>query len=200
MSHLVFISSKDFNEMSKQFPNDFVSFPRVRITILIPSPSPVLQHKFCEMRDQMEFGVNKFNTRCFSCKGKYGHSIKDCPFMHYTRNKLQLIRRFNFSQPHKERKPLTRSERRYFNSRLQRKLVKRKLKKFRDKVNERFTFHDGNLSDFSQDDDWQEQRELDKDYFQRQSLHFRYFPSAKEILLYRGRNVELVVQDIEREI
>ncbi|KRX09786.1 Cyclic nucleotide-binding protein [Pseudocohnilembus persalinus] len=87
VSHLAYVSQHRFMNILKKNKNDF--------------------EKFCELRDQIIMHENKLAKRCYGCHYKYGHTIVDCPFMHFIRDKFFLIRKHNFVR-NNEREEYTR--------------------------------------------------------------------------------------------
>ncbi|KAL4482560.1 hypothetical protein ABPG72_005803 [Tetrahymena utriculariae] len=79
MSILRTLSRSDILDVLRFFPKDY--------------------EKFCFFRDEIQFNkhTSKFNQSCFICQSTY-HTINQCPSLHFTADKEQIILRHIFCQ------------------------------------------------------------------------------------------------------
>ncbi|KAL4473705.1 hypothetical protein ABPG74_022569 [Tetrahymena malaccensis] len=79
MSILRTLSRSDILDVLRFFPKDY--------------------EKFCFFRDEIQFNklTSKFNQSCFICQSTY-HTINQCPSLHFTADREQIILRHIYSQ------------------------------------------------------------------------------------------------------
>ncbi|KAL4499045.1 hypothetical protein ABPG72_016947 [Tetrahymena utriculariae] len=81
-THVIVLPQSKFIETLKDFPQDFEIYSQIK--------------------DEMVLYNKKESMACLSC-GKYNHSLNNCHFIHYKRNRDLLIARYTYSVPNERR-------------------------------------------------------------------------------------------------
>ncbi|EAS00879.2 MFS transporter (macronuclear) [Tetrahymena thermophila SB210] len=81
-THVIVLPQNKFIETLKDFPQDFETYSQIK--------------------DEMVLYNKKESMACLSC-GKYNHSLNNCHFIHYKRNRDLLIARYTYSVPNERR-------------------------------------------------------------------------------------------------
>ncbi|KAL4449975.1 hypothetical protein ABPG74_015094 [Tetrahymena malaccensis] len=81
-THVIVLPQNKFVETLKDFPQDFETYSQIK--------------------DEMVLYNKKESMACLSC-GKYNHSLNNCHFIHYKRNRDLLIARYTYSVPNERR-------------------------------------------------------------------------------------------------
>ncbi|KAL4435267.1 hypothetical protein ABPG74_017359 [Tetrahymena malaccensis] len=69
--------------------------------------------KFCELKDEITFGQQYLDQKCYSCQ-KYSHSIENCPLITNNISKANTILRYNHFEIQENRKAFVRKKKEKF--------------------------------------------------------------------------------------
>ncbi|EAR83669.3 cyclic nucleotide-binding domain protein (macronuclear) [Tetrahymena thermophila SB210] len=69
--------------------------------------------KFCELKDEITFGQQYLDQKCYSCQ-KYSHSIENCPLITNNISKANTILRYNHIEIQENRKTFVRKKKEKF--------------------------------------------------------------------------------------